>query len=230
MMNHRALSNWRIPALRTGMLLLLCALIAACTPPPGTAEPKDRFPLKADMATFTVGLGFRPVGDTALSADESTFRKFIKEYLRRGRSALTVAMTPSANEADARAVVARLRAEGIRRSAIVLEPGKAPATESVGAMLSFRGYMITVPECGNWQGESGFNPTNLSHTNYGCAYYRNLGLMLSDPGDLVAPSGVVEADARRMDQIIRVFREGTAAGADPPKGEKGKFASPTQEQ
>ena len=67
-------------------------------------------------------------------------------------------------------------------------------------------------------------------TNFGCAYYRNIGLMLSDPGDLVAPRGLVEIDAQRMDQVIRIYREGSAAGVDVPKSETGKFAAPSQEQ
>jgi len=201
-------------------------LTFGCAPPQGTEEPADRFPVRAERVTFAVALGFIEVGGTARAENETAFRKFTKEFLRRGRGPLVVAASPALEPA----LLARLHSEGIASGAIVMHPDKAPDMNKPGAVLSFRGYMVTVPECGNWKGETGFNPSNLPHPNYGCSYHRNMGLMLADPGDLVAPEGVVEFDARRMDNVIRVFREGTPAGADAPKSEKGKFASPSQEQ
>lgn len=221
---------WQSISRRIYGALAVGLVVASCAPTPGTEEPSERFPVKAEAATFSVALGLRDVGGTVYMRNETVFRKFVKEYLRRGRSALVVATTAPVNAAADQAVVARLRSEGVRKSAIVLLPGKAPSTDGQGAVFSFRGFMVSVPECGNWKGETGFNPTNLPHTNYGCSYHRNIGLMLADPGDLIAPDGVVEADARRMDNVIRIFREGKGAGADTPKSEKGKFATPSQEQ
>ena len=75
-------------------------------------------------------------------------------------------------------------------------------------ILSFQGYEIKVPECGVWIGEAGFNPTQLPHTNRGCAYQRNIGLMLADPGVLIKPNALSSIDAQYTDVILQRYRTG----------------------
>lgn len=205
-------------------------VLAGCAPPVGDEDPNKRFAVEVEKAVFTLSVRFTDVGGTIRAENENVFRKYLQEYLRRGRSAL-VASTSTGTTPDAeRSLKERLRSEGLLVGQIDIRTGTLPADKEQVAVLSFRGYMVKVPECGNWKGETGFNPTNLPHTNYGCSYKRNIGLMVADPGDFVEAAGIIELDAIRSDNIIRVFREGKAAGSDPPKGERGKFASPGQEQ
>jgi pilus assembly protein CpaD len=90
--------------------------------------------------------------------------------------------------------------------------------------LSYSGYSIRVPTCGDWSGQAGFDPSNQSHTNFGCAYQRNTGLMLSNPGDLSVGGDSVERDAQASDRVIRTYRDGKSAGTPLPANEQGDFA------
>ena len=177
--------------------------------------------------TFGVNLKFDVKEGKAFANDEINFRRYIKEFLQRGRSKLNFATAASAKIETEHVVLSRLIAGGIPPDSIVVKRGQAQATDAQGVEFSFQGYVISVPKCGNWFGETGHNPSNSSHVNFGCSYYRNLGLMLSDPGDLRAPQGIVASDARRMDNVIRVYRDGSAAGSDLPKSEAAKFAGPS---
>lgn len=222
-----------LPALSARNMIAVVAtvaFVAACAPPPGQEDPHTRFPIEVEKAVFTLSVRIVDVAGTVRVENEAVFSKYVKEYLRRGRSPLVASTTSATTPEAERALVVRLRSEGVQPHLISLRNGVLPSEKDQLAVLSFRGYMVKVPNCGNWKGEAGFNPTNLPHTNYGCSYQRNIGLMVADPGDFVEASGVLDMDAIRSDNVIRVFREGTAAGTDPPKGEKGKFATPGQEQ
>jgi type IV pilus biogenesis protein CpaD/CtpE len=95
-----------------------------------------------------------------------------------------------------------------------LQPGKAPVEGANAVILSFKGYEIKVPECGVWTGEAGFNPTQLPHTNRGCAYQRNIGLMLADPGVLIKPNALSLIDAQYTDLILQRYHAGETLEAD----------------
>jgi type IV pilus biogenesis protein CpaD/CtpE len=66
---------------------------------------------------------------------------------------------------------------------------------------------------------AGVRPPNLPHTNYGCSYQRNFGLMLADPGDLLASEGDAYVDAQRSDLMIGLYRAGQPTGAELPESE-----------
>ena len=204
----------------------VAGICAACVSSNDGAKSTQRYLIKSKLVTFTVGLKFDSRQNTAFAHNEQIFKSFLKEFSRRGRSPLTVSTTPQSKIENEKAVIMRLEAEGINRHSIILEKGKAPKTDAFGVMFSFHGYMVDVPICENWLEEKNHNQTNLPHANFRCSYQRNIGLMLADPGDLVAPKGISDTDTRRMDEVIRVFRRGEAAGALAPKNEKSTFADP----
>ena len=211
------------------LLAVACVagICAACVSSNNEAKPIQHYPINSELVTFTVGLRFDSQENLAFAHDEQTFKKFLREFARRGRSPLTVSTTPQSKLENEKSVIMRLVAEGVNRQSIILKQGAAPKTDAFGVMFSFRGYMVDVPICENWLEAKNHNQTNLPHANYGCSYQRNIGLMLADPGDLVAPKGISDTDTRRMDEVIRVFRRGEAAGAAVPKDEKSTFADPT---
>ena len=118
-------------------------LTVSCTLPEEVSEPSKRFPVSAELVTFTVGLKFRAQDGLAYAQDERKFRLFLKEFLRRGRSSLVMATTPGTEPAQERALLARVRSEGVRRGSIIVRPNKAPETDSLGATFSFKGYIGT---------------------------------------------------------------------------------------
>jgi pilus biogenesis lipoprotein CpaD len=208
--------------------LTMLGLLVACAEKPGTPRViSQQSAIDAELVTFGVNLKFHVKEGKAFANDEINFRRYIKEYLQRGRSKLNFATAASANNETEHVVLSRLISGGIPPDSIVIKRGQAQATDAQGVEFSFQGYVISVPKCGNWFGETGHNPSNSSHVNFGCSYYRNLGLMLSDPGDLRSPQGIIASDARRMDNVIRVYRDGSAAGADRPKSEAANFAGPS---
>jgi pilus biogenesis lipoprotein CpaD len=208
--------------------LTALSFLAACAEKPETSRViSQQSAIDAELVTFGVNLKFDVKEGKAFANDEINFRRYIKEFLQRGRSKLNFATAASAKIETEHVVLSRLIAGGIPPDSIVVKRGQAQATDAQGVEFSFQGYVISVPKCGNWFGETGHNPSNSSHVNFGCSYYRNLGLMLSDPGDLRAPQGIVASDARRMDNVIRVYRDGSAAGSDLPKSEAAKFAGPS---
>lgn len=205
------------------------AMLSACVyeKPEAPKVISKQFPIDAELVTFSVSLNFSIDNGKAYADDEMNFRRFIKEYLRRGRSKLYFKTVSNMNIGTERAVIARLVSRGVPAESIVVKRGKSTGDTETKSVISFKGYIVSVSKCANWMGEAGFNPTNKPNFNFGCSYYRNIGLMLSDPGDLTSPQGVVENDARRMDKAIRIFRDGSAAGVDLPKSEAGKFAGPS---
>jgi len=205
------------------VLIAVAFLGGACGMPEGYKNSDQKQTLKTELVTFTLNVNFTTENGIAYAADEGLFQNFLKEYHRRGRSELVVSTTQMTRFKQERSILSRLRSEGIGQLSIAIKRGKALRKKTVGALLSFKGYIISVPKCDNWMEESSFNPNNLEPENFGCSYRRNIGLMLSDPGDLVTSRGVVETDARRMDAILDVYRSGKPAGAQKPVTEAGKF-------
>ncbi|SDH38793.1 CpaD family pilus assembly lipoprotein [Roseospirillum parvum] len=56
-----------------------------------------------------------------------------------------------------------------------------PAT----AVISFMGYVAEVPQCGDWSEDLSNNFDNEPADRFGCAVQRNIGLMVSNPRDLI---------------------------------------------
>ena len=216
-------SPCRRPAVPAALALALTAVACA---PPAVVEPdlRARFPIKVEQKTFAMAVKLAPHGGPSNARDAARIRNFARDYLRRADSPLRIATPPGLDKAAARAragaVRSRLEAEGVRPGDIVVEPGLAPVDDKYAVVLVFRGASVQVPECGDWSGRNAFNPTNLPHTDFGCSYQRNLGLMLSDPGDLVRSEALGPADAPSRDRVIQLFRAGEPTGIAAPEKEE----------
>jgi pilus assembly protein CpaD len=205
-------------------MIAVAVLGGACGMPDHQGDSSAKYSVKTDLVTFKIDLNFNVEDGMAYATDEAIFQNFLKDYHRRGRTVLVVSTTPLTRIKQEQSILSRLRSEGISQGSIAIKRGEALGTNTLGASLSFKGYIISVPKCGNWTDQSSFNPNNLEPANFGCAYRRNIGLMLSDPGDLVTSKGVIEVDARRMDTVLGIYRSGKSAGAEKPQLEAGKFA------
>lgn len=200
--------------LRSFIVCAIATFAASCAPPTAAPDYRDRFPLKVEIKKSTLKIDFIGPGARAPDADADRFGMFVGEFLRRARSPMTV--TTRAGMRDR--VRALLVGRGVMPGNVVF---RAAPAKMRGAVLEFRGYVVAVPDCGDWSGWAGFDPANAPHTNFGCAFQRNVGLMLSDPGDLVRPRPTVSSDARRDARVLGIYRDGTAAGSQPPRSEEG---------
>lgn len=53
------------------------------------------------------------------------------------------------------------------------------------AVISFMGYIAEVPQCGDWSEDLSNDFDNEPADRFGCAVQRNIGLMVSNPRDLI---------------------------------------------
>lgn len=203
--------------------LLGALVLAACAPPPGVPEPRLAFPIKVEQKPISLAVRLTAVGDERRIADPAALAAFVRDYDRRGQSPLVITTAPGLDAAAGEALTENVRAglvsAGVRPGDILVRPGIARGVDANTIVVGFRGNVAVVPDCGDWSGEAGFNPTNLAHRNYGCAYQRNLGLMLADPGELEKARAPGAIDAQRMDQVIKHYRAGEATGAATPAQE-----------
>ena len=204
-------------------------MATGCAPQKGTADFRKPFPLQAERKTSVLTMAFIPGGGTAYrAADPARFRQFVSDYLRRGRSPMLVATQSRDGDRMGQAhndrILAALVREGIPRGKVYFRQAPPAKAETGGgtAVFSFEGYVVKALDCGDWSGWAGFDPSNLSHTNFGCAVRRNMGLMLADPGDLVQPrGGDTNLDSQRSDTIIGNYRKGSPTGMAVPNLEEG---------
>jgi len=211
--------------LLAGAALALVGGLAACGPTApmhqaGPADYREAYPIHVEMKTFAIAL---PVTDV-LELQARPAPDFVNAYRRRGRGPITIVLPDGAGPRGLRAAEALgwwLDGQMIEAVAVQAAPGVPGASDRGSLTLFFEGHVALVPECGDWTGETGFNPTNLPHTNFGCAYQRNIGLMLSDPGDLVDPKDLAPGSGYRAATVIGKWYAGEYTGAAAPHGEQG---------
>ncbi len=192
--------------------------LAACAPQiTGPNTDSDIYPLRVKKSTVSMVVRIPTAGDKIGSTNEARIRAFVRDYRRRALSQMVVTTAPGDNPVASRAQVESVRASlvtaGMQDGDIIVKPGLAEIDRGDVVILSFRGAVVAVPECGDWSGSSAFDPSNSLHTNYGCAYQRNFGLMLADPRDLIRSQPEGDPDPTRRTLVIDAWRTGTETGA-----------------
>ncbi len=188
----------------TAIALAGCAATQDAKPPSGT-DYRQNHPIKVMREQLTLSIAMSDEGPNKalrLSADDARrLKAYINIFVRRGRSAV---MVESAQPKRVRDI---LIASGLRKSEIILLADTTVAAPNT--ILTFTANKVVAPECGNWSSQSSFNPTNKPHSNFGCAYQRNLGLIVSDPGDFIQAQPSSGGVAERSDESIRSLKSGT---------------------
>lgn len=176
---------------------------------------QEAHPITAEMKTFSVLVPIKEVSGarSLLPAD------FVAEYQRRGRGPVMIYLPNGAESTNAaRAVAGFLDDRAIPVKAM---RGGNDSGMIVPDMLvvTYQAYVATVPECGTNSQRFGISPTNMAEADYGCSYQRNIGLMVSDPGDIARPRIATGSDTQRAADVITKYREGTNTGAGTQMGE-----------
>ena len=210
---------------RVALTVAVAAAVAGCQlPKAGPVDYERTHAIKPLATTYVLATRFEPGSADVSPGDADRLALFLRQYMRRARSSLVIGTTPDSAGLDAQEHMAsfrnRLVYAGVPARRIEIKPGSAPLGGQHSVMLSFRGYDVEVPECGDWSGDAGgWNPTNLPNVNYGCAYQRNVGLMIADPGDLLASEGDPYLDTLRTNEIIGLYRTGDSTPAELPPSE-----------
>lgn len=178
--------------------------VAGCAlPPTPAADYRIQHPIAAQEKIFSLIVPLSSSGQAASVQHRRRIMNFAGDYLRRGRGPILISQGGSvATAGEPRSMIAGLLVEaGVSKQMIYLQGRSENNSNRNTAELSYAGYSVRLPKCGDWSGQAGFDPSNRSHTDFGCSYQRNIGLMLSNPGDLSIAGGSIEGDAKSSDRV-----------------------------
>jgi pilus biogenesis lipoprotein CpaD len=204
------------------LLLGLLGLLGACNVAPLPVDYQDRFPLQTQAETIAYPIVFGRGRDPFAGEPGQHLDAAVAGYLEHGHGAILLSVATPGRPDPARQtnelvlVRDRLLQRGVPASAIrtaVSETALPVDTVTV----SYERYTAALPQCGDWSAPSSYNPNNTEHSDFGCAWQRNLGLLAADPADLTHARGTDSADAQRSDQVMEKYRTGlpTATQASP---------------
>lgn len=185
---------------------LTAIALAGCAAAKGTSklttgyDYRQNHPIKVMRERLSLSITLPAKGLNLSPGDSRRIRAYINTFVRRGRSAVTV------ESAQPKRVRAILMANGLHKSEIILLPNTTVAAPN--AILNFTANKVVAPECGNWTSPSSFDPMNKPQSNFGCAYQRDIGLVVSDPGDFIQAQPSSGGAASRSDESIRTFNSG----------------------
>ena len=194
------------------------ALVAGCGAPyqrnPTSLEPRQIYPLTVESQVMTLDV----TGDgngRPLATEEMRLSQFVNDYVASGATRLVI-QTPRTHgylgDRLAISVADRALASGLARPEVVLAD---LGTADGPVIVSYERHLVRLPECYGWYVEPSYNPSNSPHLNFGCATQRNLGMMVANPADLVAPAGQGGTlDSTRSGLVIDKYRKGDITAAN----------------
>lgn len=109
-----------------------------------------------------------------------------------------------------------MRSLGFSRASYQYEPSAALARDDVQLNIAY--LAVVTPKCPDWRTSPVTTYSNTIQGNFGCSTVTNLGLMVSDPHDLVAGDGKVSPDAERNYKVISDYRSGKASTSTSSQG------------
>ena len=176
-------------------------ILAACSAQEMNAyDHHQRFRNTVESRELTVSF---PAGELS-AADRAAVRDLAREYTRRGAAPVDIS-GPAAKVGEIAAILGDF---GVDPGRIVLS-----VHDGDKSVVSVPVWVAVVPECGRWGTDLTSDAANQNTDNFGCAVTRNIGLMVSDPADLVRardPSG--RAGTRAAD-VIGKYGQGKATSS-----------------
>jgi pilus assembly protein CpaD len=195
------------------LLALLPALLVAGCYGAYVEDHRTRFPVVVARDAPVLLLSF-PSGGSQLAAEETArLDAFLAGYRERNSGPLRVTAQRAAEfdrlaierlvAVERRAVAAGIPKEQVE---VGLADGRTPVANVV---LAYERYVAQVPECGDWTKLTTIDRTNTPSSNFGCASQRYLGLMASDPQDLLrARSPSLAHDPGKITDTFTKYRAG----------------------
>jgi len=170
--------------------------------------------------TFQMNISLASTDRGLIPENLAAFSQFIRQFHRRGNSHLFIFTAKRLAEKKRASLISSLEetlaALGVGQHQIIsnqISPNSEQKPNKV--IVSFSGSIVKVPECGDWSGEAGFNPTNMPSKNYGCSYQRNIGLMISDPRDLIKSDPSADTlDSATIERIIGQYELGKPTNSE----------------
>lgn len=210
-------------------LLCLCTTlaVAGCNQPPtAAADYRMQHRVYAQEKVFNLILPLPASGRLSAALHRNKIENFASDYLRRGHGPILVSRYSRGNGADfSKSMIAgALFSTGVPEQRVYFQVLPDTKNNAQSIELSYSGYVAHVPRCGDWSGQTGFDPSNLPHTDFGCSFQRNTGLMISNPGDLSVAGGGIQYDTPNSDRVIKTYRKGEQLGTPLPTNEQKEFS------
>jgi len=197
--------------------LLAVSILAGCTydesnPDLELYDYRARYPLGVETDVIAVSF-LGGAGGTMTEQERTALGQIVHDYKTYGQVPLTVVMGGSGqtDQALAEDIRATAVADGLAKSEVIV--GVDPALPPGAVQVSYVSHTAVLPECGYWYRESYAEYENANSINFGCASQHNLGLMLADPSDLIAPNEFDPRDGQRTAIVVDLYRAGEATGA-----------------
>lgn len=193
------------PFVKTALMVCAISAVAGCgsklvDDDPNRYDPRLQHPIQVAREQVSVTITLPSEGSSLSPEDERRLHGFIRDFVERGRTAVTV---ESQLTERARQII---EAQGLRTNEIILAPDTTIAAPA--AMLTFTANVAQVPSCGDWSESYTFSPTNVPAPDYGCSNRRNLGLSVADPGDLIDAQPMSGRGAARRDTVLDSYNSG----------------------
>lgn len=199
---------------RTLVPLLAVAALSACTPQVAEYSPTEA---SNDIKVTQLGLVHEvrfPAGQSQLgSAEAQKLRDFVQRdqvgygdrvILPGARGSTPEATLLAQRQSDA--VAAYLRRMGLT---VTRQPPPTVATAPTNQITVVVSRAVaTPPNCANWSKPPGFDATNSTGANFGCATAYNFAVMVADPNDLLVGRTPGPADAEQQGASINRYRSG----------------------
>ena len=185
---------------------LITSVVTGCAlpPKPEKTDYRQNHAIKVVREQVSVSISLPTHGSQLSPSDLRRFKAFMRDFVQRGRTTVTVESTAPQLARDI------MLANGFREGEIIIAPDTTLAAPN--AVLSFTANKVISPECGDWSSAPSFNPSNKPHSNFGCAMQRNIGQVVSDPGDFIQAQPAQGGAASRTDEAIRKYQSGAPLG------------------
>ena len=145
--------------------------------------------------------------DTFLARLEGGYGDRFYLVAGRGRGGEPKQAAARLAERRRQAVMAFMELRRLRVLPLRIEFGvDVPVGQAVKVIV--RRYVVTLPGCPDWTGRPGITYNNIPSSNFGCATAVNLGLMVADPGDMVAGRHPGLMDGEFVARSIERYRKG----------------------
>ena len=196
--------------IQLSVVLSAFTMLSACTPQVAKWTPAET--PKQNQVQRIVHEHYikMPAHDPKLSKAE---KKALHSFLTKNVSnpyAVTAYLEEYGGHSDERvkAVKSVLRDYGIRKDHIIVdEMDIKEAGMGSGLRLVVEGFVAIPPNCMNWTEELGEAKGAYTHSNFGCADAINLGMMVSDPRDLVVGRETGAYDGTRHALDVKMYQE-----------------------
>lgn len=209
-MRHQRSNPFRSQRILPLWMVMIALFATGCAQPPlESADYRVRHPILVGQEDIQLSLEAPFSAATLSVTDDFRVKRFVQDYMDRGRGMVIVELVGPPNASPAWQEQARqiLLRSGLRPGEVGLLSGVTSGT-GVSVRMTYTANTVKVPDCPDWSESTAHVPGNLPQSNWGCAYQRNIGLMVKDPGDLVAHRYASPRHPRRSVLVITDFREG----------------------